>query len=88
MPVPVKKPENLYEIQRPRASVDMLQRQSSFRGFSKLAETSPFKRQLSLQLEQSSTTNNPRHFVVENGAMNASHQASHVPCEPLKKSLL
>ena len=39
-------------VERPRASEDMLQRQASFRGFSKLSDNSPFKRQLSLRLNE------------------------------------
>ena len=37
-------------VERPRASADMLNRQASFRGFNRLADNSPFKRNYSLRL--------------------------------------
>lgn len=84
-PVPVKITENLYEIQRPRASVDMMQRQNSFRGFSKLAETSPFKRQMSLRLDElSATTDRLKRFVEEDGlatTASTAHSAQHAASE-------
>ncbi len=43
-------PANPHKIERPHAPVKMLERQGSFRGFSQLANQSPFKRQLSLRL--------------------------------------
>lgn len=50
-PVPQKKMANPFALGRPKASTDMLQRQGSFRGFSKLQEAvSPFKRSVSLRL--------------------------------------
>lgn len=48
-PVPVKKVENPHAIARPHATPLMLQRQGSFRVFQHLNQ-SPFKRQLSLRL--------------------------------------
>lgn len=39
-------------VQRPKPSEEMLQRQASFRGFSKLGDNSPFKRQMSLRLNE------------------------------------
>ncbi|CAG7836583.1 unnamed protein product [Allacma fusca] len=41
---------NTHAIERPHAPAKMLERQGSFRGFSQLANQSPFKRQLSLRL--------------------------------------
>lgn len=41
---------NPFAVERPHATPFMLQRQGSFRGFSQLNQTSPFKRQLSLRL--------------------------------------
>ena len=41
---------NTSAIERPHAPAKMLERQGSFRGFSQLANQSPFKRQLSLRL--------------------------------------
>lgn len=55
-PVPVRKIENPYAVQRPHASVDMLERQGSFRGFTRLAESSPFKRNISLRLNELPST--------------------------------
>lgn len=49
---PVKSVVNPYAIERPHATVSMLQRQGSFRGFGSLSQTSPFKRQLSLRLNE------------------------------------
>lgn len=39
-------------IERPHATLSMLQRQGSFRGFSQLNQASPFKRQLSLRISE------------------------------------
>ncbi|RWS07055.1 protein numb-like protein [Dinothrombium tinctorium] len=49
-PPPVKPVHNPYAIQRPHATPQLLQRQCSFRGLSNLNHTSPFKRQLSLRI--------------------------------------
>jgi len=43
---------NPHAIERPHAPPKMLERQGSFRGFSQLANRSPFKRQLSLRLNE------------------------------------
>jgi len=57
-PVPVAdNVENPHAVARPHASELMLQRQTSFRGFSALQETSsPFKRQLSLRVNDLPST--------------------------------
>lgn len=55
-PVPVRKVENPYAVQRPHASADMIERQGSFRGFTKLADSSPFKRNISLRLNELPST--------------------------------
>jgi len=52
----VCKIENPYAIQRPHASADMLERQGSFRGFTRLADSSPFKRNISLRLNELPST--------------------------------
>lgn len=39
-------------IERPHATLSMLERQGSFRGFSQLNQASPFKRQLSLRISE------------------------------------
>lgn len=45
-------PVNTHAIERPHAPPKMLERQGSFRGFAQLAQRSPFKRQLSLRLNE------------------------------------
>ena len=49
--------DNPFAVQRPHATQNMLLRQGSFRGFSKLQETtSPFKRTLSLRINELPST--------------------------------
>ena len=48
----VAPPQPASAVERPRASVDMLNRQASFRGFNKLQDNSPFKRNQSLRLNE------------------------------------
>lgn len=43
-------PVNPFAIERPHATPSMLERQGSFRGFNQLAQNSPFKRQMSLRI--------------------------------------
>jgi len=71
-------------IERPHAPPKMLERQGSFRGFSQLANHSPFKRQLSLRLNelpsnlQRTQQNNINIFGTPNGAnSNMPVQAAH-----------
>ena len=45
-PIPTVTADNPYAVKRPKATDSMLERQYSFRGFDKLSETSPFKRQV------------------------------------------
>uniref|UniRef100_A0A7G3AAK1 Putative adaptor protein numb n=1 Tax=Lutzomyia longipalpis TaxID=7200 RepID=A0A7G3AAK1_LUTLO len=47
---PQPKPFNPFAIERPHATPSMLERQGSFRGFSNLGSGSPFKRQMSLRI--------------------------------------
>lgn len=47
---PTPKPFNPFAIERPHATPSMLERQGSFRGFNQLAASSPFKRQMSLRI--------------------------------------
>ncbi|XP_025017898.1 protein numb isoform X2 [Tetranychus urticae] len=49
-PPPLKPVHNPYAIERPHATPQLLQRQGSYRGLGGLSQTSPFKRQLSLRL--------------------------------------
>lgn len=47
---PVRHVHNPFAIERPHATPSMLERQGSFRGFNQLNQASPFKRQLSLRI--------------------------------------
>lgn len=47
---PIKQVYNPFAIERPHATPSMLERQGSFRGFTQLNQASPFKRQLSLRI--------------------------------------
>lgn len=47
---PVRQVYNPFAIERPHATPSMLERQGSFRGFNSLNQASPFKRQLSLRI--------------------------------------
>lgn len=55
-PPPAKAVFNPYAIERPHATVSMLQRQGSFRGFQQLNQSSPFKRQMSLRISDLPST--------------------------------
>nr|XP_023020171.1 protein numb isoform X1 [Leptinotarsa decemlineata] len=50
--VPKAPPVNPFAIERPHATPSMLQRQGSCRGFSTLGQSSPFKRQMSLRVNE------------------------------------
>lgn len=47
---PIPKPHNPFAIERPHATPSMLERQGSFRAFNALGSQSPFKRQMSLRI--------------------------------------
>lgn len=65
-PIPVKKVDNPYAVQRPHATQSLLQRQGSFRGFEKLHETSsPFKRSVSLRLSDLPSNLKRQNAVLE-----------------------
>ena len=76
---------NTHAIERPHAPVKMLERQGSFRGFTQLANHSPFKRQLSLRLNDLPSnlqrTQHPQNMDIQSGAVSngvtASGQSSH-----------
>lgn len=53
---PVRQVYNPFAIERPHATLSMLERQGSFRGFSQLSQASPFKRQLSLRVNDLPST--------------------------------
>ena len=65
-PVPVKRVDNPFAVQRPKATNDMLFRQGSFRGFEKLQESSPFKRTTSLRLNDLPSTLQRQNAVSDN----------------------
>lgn len=71
-PVPLKSVDNPGAVSRPHATVQMLERQGSFRGFQKLSESSPFKRQLSLRVNELPSTLERQRAAYSNGvgAMN------------------
>ena len=54
-PIPVNPVENPHAVARPHATDSMILRQTSFRGFNQL-QNSPFKRQLSLRLNELPST--------------------------------
>ncbi|XP_076065838.1 NUMB endocytic adaptor protein isoform X3 [Oratosquilla oratoria] len=73
-PVPVKKVENPHAIARPHATPSMLQRQGSFRVFQHLNQSSPFKRQLSLRLNDlPSNLERQRSLSLDNSSNNANN---------------
>lgn len=76
-PPPVKPVINPYAIDRPHATPLMLQRQTSFRTLSHLRSQTPFKRQLSLKLQQlerapAQTASVPRFTSNETNNVNSS----------------
>lgn len=67
---PVPKPHNPFAIERPHATPTMLERQGSFRGFTGLSTQSPFKRQMSLRVNDlPSNTERQKSFLepITNG---------------------
>lgn len=48
--------DNPFALQRPHASADFVERQGSFRNFPRLAESSPFKRNVSLRVNELPST--------------------------------
>lgn len=82
---PVKPVVNPFAIERPHATASMLQRQGSFRGFGSLSQTSPFKRQLSLRLnELPSTKERQRAMSLDSSSSDlpARHNGFSVPPIP------
>ena len=68
-PVPVKPVANPHAIARPHATPQMLQKQGSFRGLGQLQQSSPFKRQLSLRLNDlPSNLERTRSMSLDNAA--------------------
>ncbi|XP_055880903.1 protein numb-like isoform X2 [Biomphalaria glabrata] len=70
-PVPLRAASNPYAVQRPHATPNLLERQGSFRGFEKLQEvSSPFKRTLSLRLNELPSTLQRQNAVMESPTQN------------------
>lgn len=63
--MPVKEVFNPYAIERPHATPQLLERQGSFRIFSSLNQSSPFKRQLSLRVHSSSRQERQRNNSLQ-----------------------
>jgi len=60
---------NPFAIERPRATPSMLERQGSFRGFTQIGAQSPFKRQMSLRINDlPSNTERQRAFLDTNAS--------------------
>ncbi|XP_070179986.1 protein numb-like isoform X2 [Littorina saxatilis] len=77
-PVPTRKIEMPYAVQRPHASATALNRQGSFRGFEKLQEvSSPFKRTLSLRLNDLPSTLQRQNAVLESPSQNGNGGFTH-----------
>lgn len=82
MVTPQPKPFNPFAIERPHATATMMERQGSFRGLGSLGSTSPFKRQMSLRLNDlPSNAERQRAFLDLNTAAKGSglHQRSVSP---------
>ncbi|KAL5008827.1 hypothetical protein ScPMuIL_014408 [Solemya velum] len=85
-PVPQKKMANPFALGRPKASTDMLQRQGSFRGFSKLQEAvSPFKRSVSLRLGDLPSTLQRQNAVADTSPTKSVSRANTVTGAPIEE---
>ena len=71
--------DNIGAVERPHASMQMLERQGSFRGFQKLSESSPFKRQLSLRVNELPSTLERQKNAYSNGISNINGPAGKTP---------
>lgn len=75
-------PPNPFAIERPHATPSLLQRQGSCRGFSTLGQNSPFKRQMSLRVnELPSNTARLNQFKSPTSPPNGLKELKHV--EPI-----
>ncbi|EGI62064.1 Protein numb [Acromyrmex echinatior] len=80
---PVRQVYNPFAIERPHATLSMLERQGSFRGFSQLSQASPFKRQLSLRVNDlPSTLERTRSHSLEPTDLARMPSAHVVPSKP------
>ena len=71
--------DNIGAVERPHASLQMLERQGSFRGFQKLSESSPFKRQLSLRVNELPSTLERQKNTYSNGINNMNGPTGKTP---------
>lgn len=76
--VPKQNIVNPFAIERPHATPSMLERQNSFRGFGQLASSSPFKRQMSLRV-QDLPSNAERLNLYKIAAQNQQKSVSPIP---------
>lgn len=73
--LPQPKPFNPFAIERPHATPSMLERQGSFRAFSTIGSQSPFKRQMSLRINDlPSNTERKNYLISSNGAGGSSQK--------------
>ena len=86
-PVPAKVVDNIGAVSRPHAPIQMLERQGSFRGFQKLSESSPFKRQLSLRVNELPSTLERQRNVYTNGVNNMNGPAGKTPGKIILQSV-
>lgn len=84
-PVPVKKVDNPFAVDRPKATPNMIYRQGSFRGFEKLQEaSSPFKRSVSLRLgDLPSTLQRQNAIVADTSPPTKANSVVHAPIEEM-----
>ncbi|XP_021923293.1 protein numb isoform X2 [Zootermopsis nevadensis] len=86
-PPPAKAVFNPYAIERPHATVSMLQRQGSFRGFQQLNQSSPFKRQMSLRISDlPSTLERQRSLSLEGSDFRLPPVHMKAPVSPIPES--
>lgn len=84
---PIKPVFNPYAIERPHATVSMLQRQGSFRGFQQLNQASPFKRQMSLRISDlPSTLERQRSLSLEGSDFRLPPVHMKAPVSPIPES--
>ncbi|XP_063235724.1 protein numb isoform X2 [Bacillus rossius redtenbacheri] len=84
---PVKQVFNPHAIERPHATLSMLQRQGSFRGFDQLNQASPFKRQMSLRISDlPSTLERQRSLSLEGSDFRAPPPRLKAPVSPIPES--
>ena len=80
-PAPVRNVDTPFAVQRPHASAMALERQGSFRGFEKLQElSSPFKRTLSLRLNDLPSTLQRQSAVLDSSLSNCNGGLSLCVC--------